>query len=256
VAWGKGRMRRHMVVVLVLLSLVAVRPSMAEDPGPAVGEKFPHELNAPDLTGRKRDLASVMGESGVALFFVRSADWCPFCKGQLVDANRHLEQFQALGINVVSISVDKVPPIRAFAEEQHIGYTMLSDPKGDINLALGIRDEQYPVGSAQFGVPRPVLYVLDRAGTIRLRYMEPTYRTRPDLDAVLMDIAALNLPVPEAAKARNVQGSDVVCRNEAGVGSHFKRERCLTAEQRDEIRRGSQDALRSDGREGSALSGQ
>jgi peroxiredoxin len=249
-------MRRHIVVVLVLLSLAVIRPGMAEDPGPAVGEKFPHELNAPDLTGRKRDLASLMGDAGLALFFVRSADWCPFCKGQLVDANRHLEQFRSLGINVVSISVDKVPPIRAFAEEQNIGYTMLSDPKGEINLALGIRDEQYPVGSAQFGVPRPVLYVLDRTGTIRLRYMEPTYRTRPDLDAVLRDIEALRLPVSEAtAKARNSQRSEVVCRNEAGVGSHFKRERCLTAEQREEIRRGSQDALRSDGREGSALSG-
>jgi hypothetical protein len=49
------------------------------------------------------------------------------------------------------------------------------------------------VGSAAFGVPRPTLYVLDAAGTIRLRYMEPTYRTRPDLDAVLKDIAALKL---------------------------------------------------------------
>ena len=30
-------------------------------------------------------------------------------------------------------------------------------------------------------------------GTILLRYMEPTFRTRPDLDVVLADAAALNL---------------------------------------------------------------
>jgi len=42
-------------------------------------------------------------------------------------------------------------------------------------------------------VPRPTLYVIDRSGTIRLRYMEPTYRTRPDLEAVLRDAAALRL---------------------------------------------------------------
>jgi hypothetical protein len=60
-------------------------------------------------------------------------------------------------------------------------------------LSLGIRDEQYPVGSAQFGVPRPTLYVVDRTGTVRLRYMEPSYRTRPDLGAVLRDAAALEL---------------------------------------------------------------
>jgi peroxiredoxin len=134
-----------------------------------------------------------MGEKGVAILFVRSADWCPFCQGQLVDANRHVAQFRALGIDVVSISVDDVPEIAKFAAAQKIEYPMLADPTGDINLSLGIRDEQYPVGSAQFGVPRPTLYVVDRSGTIRLRCMEPTYRTRPDLDAVLRDTAALGL---------------------------------------------------------------
>ena len=162
-------------------------------PGPPVGVEFPHELNALDQTGERRTLESVMGEKGAAIFFVRSADWCPFCQGQLVDANRHLAQFRALGINVVSISVDDVPKTAKFAAAQKIDYPMLADPTGDINLSLGIRDEQYPVGSAQFGVPRPTLYIVDRAGTIRLRYMEATYRTRPDLDSVLRDAAELGL---------------------------------------------------------------
>jgi len=47
--------------------------------------------------------------------------------------------------------------------------------------------------NAAFGVPRPIIYVLDKSGTIRLRYMEPTYRTGPDLELVLRDAAALNL---------------------------------------------------------------
>jgi peroxiredoxin len=177
---------------LVLTGAVALG-AFAAEPGPDVGSTFPHDLAAPDQSGAARNLRSLMGEKGVAVFFVRSADWCPFCKGQLVDANRHFAQFQALGLNVVSVSVDSVDKIAAFAREQSIEYPMLSDPKGAINLELGIRDEQYPVGSAQFGVPRPVLYVLDRSGTIRLRYIEPTYRTRPDLDAVLADAAALRL---------------------------------------------------------------
>jgi peroxiredoxin len=113
--------------------------------------------------------------------------------GQLVDANRHFAGFQALGLSVVSVSVDEVAEIAKFAAAQKIEYSMLADPDGAINLSLGIRDEQYPVGTAAFGVPRPTLYVLDKAGTIRLRYMEPTYRTRPDLDGVLRDVAALGL---------------------------------------------------------------
>jgi hypothetical protein len=37
---------------------------------------------------------------------------------------------------------------RSALASQEIGYTMLADPKGAINLELGIRDEQYPVRSA------------------------------------------------------------------------------------------------------------
>jgi hypothetical protein len=35
------------------------------------------------------------------------------------------------------------------------------------------------------------LYILDREGTIRLRYMEPAYQTGPDLEVVLRDLSAL-----------------------------------------------------------------
>jgi len=186
-------MRRFACYALAVAALAALDVAFAAEPGPAVGDRFPHELAAPDQNGKAQNLSALMGAKGLAVFFVRSADWCPFCKGQLVDINRHLAEFQALGINVVSVSVDEVPLVKAFADSQQIGYTMLADPTGAINQSLGVRDEQYPVGSAQFGVPRPVFYVLDKTRTIRLRYMEPTYRTRPDLTAALRDIAALGL---------------------------------------------------------------
>lgn len=48
--------------------------------------------------------------------------------------------------------------------------------------------------AAEPGVPRPTLYVTDRNKTVRLRYREPTYRSRPDLDdLVLLDVQSLGL---------------------------------------------------------------
>lgn len=175
------------------LSIVVLPLRASAADGPMPGAMFTHDLAAPDQFGKPQSLNSVMGEKGVAVFFVRSADWCPFCKGQLVDVNRHLADFRAVGLSVVSVSVDEVPLIAGFAKEQSIGYTMLSDPKGAINLSLGIRDEQYPLGTKAFGVPRPTVYILDRRGTVRLRYMEPTYKTRPDLEGVLRDVKILGL---------------------------------------------------------------
>lgn len=176
------------------LAVLSFAQAFAADeiPGPAVGDNFPHALEAPDQNGQIQSLSDLYGDNGVAVFFVRSADWCPFCKRQLADVNSRLTEFEALGLSVVSVSVDEVPLIKKFADEQNVGYTMLADPNGDINEALGIRDEQYPVGSAAFGVPRPTLYIIDTSGTIRARYMEPTYRTRPDLDVVLSEAGQID----------------------------------------------------------------
>jgi len=186
------RFRHHIAgLVAAFCCLAAALAATAAEP--VVGKAFPHALAAPDQNGKPQTLRSIMGPRGVAVLFVRSADWCPFCKGQLVDANRHLAKFRDLGINIASVSVDAVPEIAAFAKEQSIGYPMLSDPKGAMNEALGIRDTQYPVGSKAFGVPRPTLYVIDARGVTRLRYQEPTFRTRPNLDAVLKDVASLKL---------------------------------------------------------------
>lgn len=180
---------RIIKTVLLAVGLLGASPVMAAEP--AVGSLFGHDLAAPDQTGKARSLQDLQGKKGMVVFFVRSADWCPFCRGQLADMNKHLPRFTALGYNVVSVSVDEVGLIAAFSKQQRIGYTMLADPLGKINLDLGIRDEQYPLGSAAFGVPRPTLYVVDGKGVVRLRYREPTFRTRPNLDLVLRDVAAL-----------------------------------------------------------------
>ena len=183
------------IAALLSTALLLTVTLRAQDsiPGPKVGDTFPDPLAAPDQDGKPRTLAALYGPKGAAVFFVRSADWCPYCRGQLVDVNRHVAEFEALGLAVVSVSVDEVPLVKAFADEQEIAYTMLADPAGDINERLRIRDEQYPVGSAQFGVPRPIVYIIDRKGTIRARFMEPTYRTRPDLEEVLGAVRALGL---------------------------------------------------------------
>jgi len=182
-------------VLITSVTLLAITSAFAEDelPGPTVGQSFPHALEATDQHDVTQSLASLYGEKGAAVFFVRSADWCPFCKRQLVDINSRLPDFQALGLSVISVSVDEVPQIKQFADDQDVGYTMLADPNGNINEELGIRDPQYPVGSAAFGVPRPTVYIIDRSGTIRALYMEPTFRTRPDLDVVLTEAETLSL---------------------------------------------------------------
>lgn len=181
---------------LMIMTCGAAVLAQSDAVGPSVGDEFTDELRARDQMDQDRSLAELMGQNGSVVFFVRSVDWCPYCQRQVVEVNERLDEFQALGLSVVSVSVDDVEEVAEFADLHSIRYTMLADPAGAINESLGIRDHQYPVGTDAFGVPRPVLYVVDPDNTIRLRYMEPTYRTRPDLDSVLRDAAALGF-VPD-----------------------------------------------------------
>lgn len=63
-------------LVTLALAQAAAAPR-APDPaglGPAVGQRVP-PFEAPDQSGRLRDLASLAGDNGLVLVFYRSADW-------------------------------------------------------------------------------------------------------------------------------------------------------------------------------------
>jgi peroxiredoxin len=158
-------------------------------PGPAVGSTFSEPLALPDQTGNPQTLKTLMGKQGIAVFFVRSADWCPFCKRQLVEVNGRLAEFKALGLNVVSVSHDEVAKIAEFHNAQHMGFTMLADPDGAIVEKLGIRNTEYADGSKAYGVARPMIFIINPKLQITHKYAEESYRNRPDLDKVLAELS-------------------------------------------------------------------
>ncbi len=190
--------RRSAAILFLLVTLaIGVDAGQAEEPwippGPAIGARFPSDLALPDQAGVQQDLGSLQGENGTVIVFVRSADWCPFCMRQLADVNGRLRQFEALGLAVVSVSVDPVAEIAGFHREQKIGYTMLADPDGAVVQTLGIRDPSYGPDSEVFGVPQPIVFVLDRQRVVRAKFAEPGYRNRPDLDRVLDALGRLKI---------------------------------------------------------------
>jgi hypothetical protein len=83
-------MRRPTVAVCVLAAataLLGIRPLAAEQTssldrervdvskkGPQIGERVP-DFSLTDQNGRTRTLQSLMGERGLMLVFLRSADW-------------------------------------------------------------------------------------------------------------------------------------------------------------------------------------
>jgi peroxiredoxin len=77
------------------------------------GVKAP-EIALADQTGKTQSLSTLTGPNGLLLLFFRSADWCPFCKGQLVDLERAQKLFTTKGINVTGVSYDSQQVLAEF----------------------------------------------------------------------------------------------------------------------------------------------
>lgn len=166
-------------------------PGAEIDFGPAIGETIDFGT-LKDQTGTGRDLASVTGEKGLVLMFVRSADWCPYCQGQLIDMNEHLADIEQRGYNVASISYDDVDILARFTARQNCGYTMLSDLGSVIINKYGLRETNYPEGHRAYGVPKPIIFILSPQGVIEGKLFEESYRVRPPATAVVEALDALN----------------------------------------------------------------
>jgi len=152
--------------------------------GPAVGEPIP-AFEAVDLAGKRQTFESLRGPNGLVLSFSRSADWCPYCKTQLVDLNQQVAAFRKQGLGVASLTYDSVDVLRNFAKRQGIRYTMLSDPESTVIRAFGILNDNIEPGNFAYGIPFPGTYVINERGIVTAKYFEEDYRERDSAASIL-----------------------------------------------------------------------
>ena len=160
--------------------------------GPAVGEAIPHTLEIQSVDGYVRDFDTLKGDAGMALYFVRSVEWCPYCKTQAMDVSKKLKEFEKRGLSVVFVSYDSVEKQRKFVQMTDFKPTLLSDRKIDVINAFGIRNETAEEGTRFYGIPHPSVFLFDADGVLRAKFYEDdfltnkkSYRNRPEIDLVL-----------------------------------------------------------------------
>lgn len=100
---------------------------------------------------------------------------------------RHADRLRTHGYGVCSISYDPVDVLREFADRRGITYPMLSDPVSVIIRAFGLLNEEIEPGARDYGVPHPVIFFVDRAGTVIRKCMEEQYYHRRALATILAD---------------------------------------------------------------------
>ncbi|HVC89404.1 MAG TPA: peroxiredoxin family protein [Acidobacteriaceae bacterium] len=175
---------RNMMRLAKLSGLCLLLPALAgalhaqtftKIPGLTVGDKIP-SISAKDQTGTPQTFDTLKGKRGLLLLFSRSADWCPFCKQQLLELQQAKQAFEAKGIHVVSITYDSQAILKSFADRKGITYPMLSDPQSKIIRAFGILNPDGKGFAA--GIPYPGMYFITPDGVIRKRFFEAQYYDR------------------------------------------------------------------------------
>jgi peroxiredoxin len=147
-----------------------------------VGQKAP-AFSARDQFGREQTLDTLKGSKGTVLLFYRSADWCPYCKGQLIQLQSAKARFEEQGLKLAGISYDSEAILKFFADRRKIEFSLLSDPDSSVIRAYDVLNSE-AMGQNK-GMARPGYFFIDTKGVIREKFFEAKYRERLTGNSVL-----------------------------------------------------------------------
>lgn len=138
-----------------------------------------------DDTGAALNLHDAMGKNGVAVAFVRSLGWCPFCKKQIRQLDEVRDQIEAAGWTVVSLTYDAPDVLATFREKTGVTIPLLSD-EGSVAIdAYNLRNKGVKPGGKSVGVPHPAVVFVGTDGTVKEMLRHKGYQTRPSAEDVV-----------------------------------------------------------------------
>jgi len=151
--------------------------------GLALGTPAPDFLLR-DQFGQDVSLSSYRGRKSVAIVFYPYA-FSGVCTGEMAAIRDRLAEFMTFDTEVLAISCDPVYALRAFADQDGLNFSLLSDfwPHGEVTRAYGVFDELK-------GCPERSSYVIDREGVVRWAVHNAKPEGR-DLDEHLKQLHAL-----------------------------------------------------------------
>ena len=91
-------------------------------------------------------------------------------------------EFYDAGAAVLAIAVTATYSQQAFAERLGVDFPLLSDWDREVCAQYGV---QYDVWKGHSGLAKRSLFVLDRAGIVRHRWVTDDASVQPDLDLAL-----------------------------------------------------------------------
>lgn len=166
---------------------------------PDAGDEMP-PFFLPDSNLNIHSLSSMLEHGPVVVSFNRG-HWCPYCMTELSALKQALSEIKAMGGQVVSIMPEQSEFTAQVAKETEHAFPILTDENNgyalSLNLVMWIGDRirqlfvndglqlEYSQGNAAWFVPVPATFVVGTDGRIVARFVDPDFRRRMDIDAIL-----------------------------------------------------------------------
>ena len=120
-------------------------------------------FSLPDKDGKVHSLSEYRGQK-VILYFYPAAS-TPGCTTQACDFRDNMASLQSAGYVVLGVSKDKLPALQKFAENENLGFPLLSDEDLLVHNAYGAYGEKSMYGKKVMGVLRST-FVVDESGIL------------------------------------------------------------------------------------------
>jgi peroxiredoxin len=176
-----------------------LRSGKTVEGAPKEGEPMPPFL-LPDHSGRLVALEDIVAKGPVAVTFARG-HWCPYCRIAVSALAEIAADAEALGGQIIVVVPDRQSFAAKLRGETAAAFPILTDVDNGYALSLGLvfwvgeemqrlmlargADPGESQGNDSWLLPVPATFVVGRDGIIKARHVDPDYRTRMEIDAVL-----------------------------------------------------------------------
>jgi len=163
------------------------------------------DFSLPGPDGTLVSSRELLAQGPLVISFYRGV-WCPYCNMELQALQAALPAYREAGASLVAISPQTRVNSRKSVRENGLDFPILSDARGDVAAAFGIRfalpdylvelyqslGNNLPAFNADeaWTLPMPARFVIAPDGVIRYAEVNPDYTKRPEPEELLPALRA------------------------------------------------------------------
>jgi peroxiredoxin len=153
-----------------------------------VGQRVP-DFALPDPAKKERRLSEFIQKGNVVIAFFPFA-FSPTCDREMCIFRDGMSRFNALQANVIGISVDSAYTLKVYAQTYNLEYPLLSDFNKKVSRAFDVLQDPW-TDMGYKGVSKRAVFVLDRKGILRYRWVTDVPGDEPPYNEVVESLRKL-----------------------------------------------------------------